>query len=96
MAQKALKLGAEIIEKEKIDIIYATAPPFTDLMVAAELKKKYGMPLVVDYRDSWIHSPDNFYPTNMHRFINMKKEQEVLRAADETITVKPQNKRVPD
>jgi hypothetical protein len=85
--KKALKLGAEIIEKEKIDIIYATAPPFTDLMVAAELKKKYGMPLVVDYRDSWIHSPDNFYPTNMHRFINMKKEQEVLRAADETITI---------
>ena len=85
--KKALKLASEIIEKQKIDIIYATAPPFTDFVIAAELKKKYGIPLVVDHRDSWLHSPDNFYPTRFHRFFNMKKEQEVLRVADETITI---------
>ncbi len=85
--KKALKLASEIIETQKIDIIYATAPPFTDFVIAAALKKKYGIPLVVDYRDSWLNSPDNFYPTRSHRFINMKKEQEVLRVADETITI---------
>lgn len=85
--KKALKLASDIIETQKIDIIYATAPPFTDLLIAAELKKKYGIPLVIDYRDSWLYSPDNFYPTRFHRFINMKKEQEVLRVADETITI---------
>jgi Glycosyltransferase Family 4 len=85
--KKAVKLASDILDTEKIDIIYASAPPFTDLLIAAELKKKYGIPLVVDYRDSWLYSPDNFYPTNLHRFANMKKEQEVLRVADETITV---------
>ena len=85
--KKALKLASGIIESQKIDIIYATAPPFTDFIIAAELKKKYGIPLVVDYRDSWLYSPDNFYPTRFHRFFNMKKEQEVIRVADETITV---------
>lgn len=89
--KKALKIASAIIETQKIDVIFATAPPFTDLIIAAELKKKYGIPLVVDYRDSWLNSPDNFYPTRFHRFINMKKEQEVLRITDETITI---NRRV--
>ncbi len=85
--KKALKIASKIIETQKIDIMYASAPPFTDFIVASELKKKYGIPLVVDYMDSWLHSPDNFYPTKMHGFINAKKELEVLRVADETITV---------
>jgi hypothetical protein len=84
---KALKLASQIIESQKIDVIYATAPPFTDLIVASELKKKYAIPLVVDYRDSWLYSPENFYPTNLYRFANMKKEQEVLRVADVTLVV---------
>lgn len=84
---QALKLASEIIEHEKIEIIFATAPPFTDLLVGYELKKKYGIPLVIDYRDSWLDSPDNFYPLRLYRFINMKKELEVLRTADEVITI---------
>jgi hypothetical protein len=85
--KKAVRLAAEIIENEKIDIVFATAPPFTDLLIGYELKKKYGIPLVVDYRDSWLGSPDNFYPTRMHRFINTKKEVEVLKTADEVNTI---------
>lgn len=85
--KKALKLASEIIEKEKVEIIFATAPPFTDLLVGYELKKKYGIPLVIDYRDSWLNSPDNFYPTRLHRFMNLKKELEVLRIADEVIAI---------
>jgi hypothetical protein len=84
---KALKLASRIIESQKISVMYAAAPPFTDFVIAAELKRKYGIPLVVDYRDSWLYSPENFYPTNMYRFANMKKEQEVLRVADVTLVV---------
>jgi glycosyltransferase involved in cell wall biosynthesis len=85
--RKAVKLGSEIIENEKIDIIYTTAPPFSDFIIASELKEKYGMPMIVDYQDSWLYSETNFYPTPYHRFRNSKIEQEILRAADETITV---------
>jgi glycosyltransferase involved in cell wall biosynthesis len=45
------------------------------------------MPLVVDYQDSWLYSTTNFFPTPYHRFRNSKLEQEVLRVADEVITV---------
>ena len=54
---KAVKLGKEIIESHKIEIIYATGPSFTALIAAGELKEKFKIPLVTDYQDSWLHSP---------------------------------------
>lgn len=85
--KKALKLASEIIEKEKIDILFSTAPPFTDFLIANELKKKYNIPLVIDYRDSWIYSPSNFYLTPIHKFSNSKKELEIIRKADVIFSV---------
>ncbi|MFI5211876.1 MAG: glycosyl transferase family 1, partial [Ignavibacteria bacterium] len=63
---KALMLAENIINENKIDIIYATAPPYTDFLIACELKEKFGIPIVLDYRDSWIDCPNNFYPTLIH------------------------------
>ncbi|HEY3249779.1 MAG TPA: glycosyltransferase [Ignavibacteria bacterium] len=85
--KKAVKLGTEIIENNKIEIIYATAPPFSALVAAGELKEKFGIPLVIDYQDSWIHSPNAFFPLGYHKLRNMKLEQEVIRVTDEVITV---------
>lgn len=85
--KKALKLASEIIETEKIDLLFATAPPFTDLIIGYELKQKFGVKLVVDYRSSWLHSSSGFFPTPYHRFKNRKLEQEVLRVADEVIAI---------
>lgn len=85
--KKAVELASEILEKEDINIIYCTAPPFTDFLIGAELKEKYGTRLVVDYRDSWLYSQSNFYPTSFHKFRNRKLEQEIIRVADEIITI---------
>lgn len=83
---KAVKLGKEIIEEHKIEIIYATGPSFTALIAAGELKDKYKIPLVTDYQDSWLHSPTAYYPMGYHRLRNMKLEQEVIKVTDEIIT----------
>jgi glycosyltransferase involved in cell wall biosynthesis len=85
--KKALKLASQIIETEKIDLIFATAPPFTSLLLGYELKQRYGIKLVIDYRSSWLHASTSFFPTPYHRFKNRKMEQEVLRVADEVITI---------
>jgi len=85
--KKALKLAKEIIEKEKIDLIYSTAPPYTDFLVGLELKNKYNIPLVIDYRDSWIDCPYNFYLTPVHKSLNIKLEREVLKHCDNIITI---------
>lgn len=84
---KAVKLGSEIIESQKIEIMYATAPSFTAFVAAGELKEKYKIPLVIDYQDSWLHSSANFFPMGYHRLRNMKMEQDVIRVTDEIITI---------
>ncbi|MFP7753820.1 glycosyltransferase [Thermodesulfobacteriota bacterium B35] len=42
---------------EKPDVIYSSAPPFTGHVVGALLKKKWKVPLVVDFRDPWGGNP---------------------------------------
>ena len=83
----AIKLAEKIIRDEKIDLIYATAPPYTDFLIASELKKTFGLPMVIDYRDSWIDCPNNFYPTSFHKERHRKLETKVLKCADRIVTI---------
>lgn len=85
--KKVIKLASNILDNENVSIIYTTAPPFRDLNIGVELKKKYNIPLVVDYRDSWLFSPTRFFLTPMHKFANMKMEAEVLRVADVSLAI---------
>jgi glycosyltransferase involved in cell wall biosynthesis len=84
---KALELADKIISENKIDLIYATAPPYTDFLIAARLKDKYGIPVVLDYRDSWIDCPNNFYATPLHKSIHKKMETKALEDADKIVTI---------
>jgi glycosyltransferase involved in cell wall biosynthesis len=84
---KAVEHGKKIIKNEGIDLIFATAPPYTDFLAACELKDKFGLPLVVDYRDSWIDCPNNFYPTPLHKKKHSKMETSVLECTDKVITI---------
>jgi glycosyltransferase involved in cell wall biosynthesis len=84
---KAVKLAEEIIAKNEIDLIYATAPPYTDFLIGYELKLKYNIPLVLDYRDLWLDCLNNIYVTPLHRKINMKLEREVLSLADKVVCI---------
>jgi glycosyltransferase involved in cell wall biosynthesis len=84
---KALELAGKIIKENNIGIIYSTAPPYTDFLIACELKEKYGIPIVLDYRDSWIDCPNNFYATPLHRNIHKKMETHVLEYADKIVTI---------
>lgn len=83
----AVELASKIITEEKIDLLYATAPPYTDFLIACELKNKFNLPLVIDYRDSWIDCPNNFYPTPLHKRKHKKMETGVLKNADKIVTI---------
>jgi glycosyltransferase involved in cell wall biosynthesis len=39
------------------DLIYASAPPFTSLVVADRLAVRYGCPWVIEFRDRWVDDP---------------------------------------
>jgi len=48
-----LWVGQKIIRKEKIDLIFVSAPPFTATLIGGILGKLTGLPWVSDYRDPW-------------------------------------------
>lgn len=83
--KKALELGRKILSENKIDVIFATAPPFTDFLVARELSKEFNIPFVVDYRDVWVDNPFHFYPTYFHKLYVRKLEEMVLMEASRII-----------
>lgn len=91
--KKALKKIDEVWKKYNgFDVVFATAPPYTDFLIGLEVKRKYNIPLVIDYRDAWVDSPVlNYYPTPLHKHKNIKLEGEVLKLADGIITT---NRRV--
>ncbi len=89
--RKALKAAEGLFEKNSFDIIFATAPPFTDFLIGMELQKKFHKPLVLDYRDPWHEYPLKYYPTPLHKLKNYQLEKKVLRTASKVITT---NRRV--
>jgi glycosyltransferase involved in cell wall biosynthesis len=64
------------------DVIYASATPYTALMVASGISKQYGIPWVGELRDLWT---DN--PYAHHRALSRWLERRTLRTAAALVTV---------
>jgi hypothetical protein len=86
-AKKAYKRAKELLEKEKFDILYVTIPPFSSFISAANLKKEFGIPLFVDYRDLWFGNQFEFYPTPYHKYKHQKLEYNCLRSVDKIVAI---------
>lgn len=77
-----------ILKENDIDIIYSTSAPYTDHLIAMEIKKKTNKPWVADFRDPWIGND-----TIMNRYsdkrieIEKNMEAEVIALADVVINV---------
>ncbi len=84
-SKKAYTAGEKLLVAEKYDLIFVTGPPFSAFITASKLKKKFNLPLVVDYRDMWYDSYLAFYPTPVHKYLNKKWEYNSLKAADKII-----------
>lgn len=84
----AVKEASTYLREVPHDAILATAPPYTNFLVGATLKQRFGLPFVVDYRDEWDLS--NRYLENAHRdrwsaFIQERMQRHVLRHADAVV-----------
>ena len=82
---KALRAAIGLMQRENFDLVFATAPPQTDFLIGEALKKRFRVPLVLDYRDAWLDYPFKYYPTPAHRFIHYRMEKRVVKAADKII-----------
>lgn len=79
----AVKRGREILSANKVDLIFASHQPATNLLVAARLAREFGIPLFVEYRDLWTHSPYAHFQgaTRLHDLMHEYLENKVLRHA---------------
>lgn len=73
-ALRAHRVGA-------FDVVYASAPPYTALLVAAWLSRRWSRPLVLDLRDDWLGNPRHVYPTRLHRWLHARLERHAVRQA---------------
>ncbi|TWU54487.1 Glycosyl transferases group 1 [Rubripirellula tenax] len=53
----AVDRGLQIVRENNCRLVYATAPPFSSLLVGREIAMRAGLPLVIDFRDPWTRVP---------------------------------------
>jgi glycosyltransferase involved in cell wall biosynthesis len=80
----AYHLGKRIIRSYNPDLIFSTAPPFTSHIIGLLLKKKFKLPLILDFRDPYLAFAA---PTPVHRSIQRQAFEHVKRAADGVVAV---------
>jgi len=76
----------ELINRYNIDLVFATAPPYSNHVILKRIKEATGLPSVADLRDDWLENHQINYPTSFHKNRMKKIEQNCLAASD-AITV---------
>ena len=84
----AFEAAYRLLQQTPHDLIFATAPPYSNLLLGGLLKQATGLPLVLDYRDEWDLSSQ--YLENSRRdfwsgFVQERMQRWVLRQADAVI-----------
>lgn len=86
----AYEKAIEIIESKKISHIITTSPPHSTQLIGLKLKKKFPeIKWIADLRDPWtdIYYYKQFYPTYISKMLDRSFEIDVLKSADQIITV---------
>ncbi|QRG69274.1 glycosyltransferase family 4 protein [Brevibacillus choshinensis] len=82
----AVKLGREIMKREKIDAIFSTSGPVTNHLVARKLAREFDAKWVADFRDPWtqnMHTSGIAWRERMEE----RMEADVMLEADAITTV---------
>lgn len=82
----ALIKARDFLRKERVDVILSSSSPITAHLIAKELKIKYGVPWIADFRDLW--SQNHNYPYGaVRQFFDRRLEKKTMVRADALITV---------
>jgi len=83
----AISAGKKIIAELKPQAVFATAPPWTALLIGAQLAGYAGLPFIADFRDPW---PAGFQTPPFYQQSALKKLlKNILTAAELVLTVNP-------
>jgi glycosyltransferase involved in cell wall biosynthesis len=84
----AMKEAARLLEGWRPEVILASSPPPTSLLVAHKVARKYRIPWVADLRDPWV---DHHYynQPRWRKYFEEKLERRILSSAAGLVTVSP-------
>ena len=82
----AVRAGSELLQKEDIDAILSSSSPVTSHLIAKELKVRYKIPWLADFRDLWSQNHNYSYGP-LRRLIDRRLEVKTLSKADALVTV---------
>jgi glycosyltransferase involved in cell wall biosynthesis len=86
----AVPAGRRLVEEWRPDIIFASAPPFTGLIVAGRLGRSFDIPWVADFRDLWVDNPYYGYrEPGWRRPVDAMIERLMVKNAAALVTVSP-------
>ena len=78
----AVEKGLEYIKNNRVDLLYATGPPFSNFVIAQKLKEHTGIPLVLDYRDDMVDGHLVVAATPWHRKKLQRLEHNILKQVE--------------
>jgi hypothetical protein len=84
----ALAAGRALLSNWRPDIILASAPPVTTLLVAARLAADAGVPWLADLRDLWTDDPYYDFPA-WRKWVDLIWERRILDSAVSLVAVTP-------
>ena len=83
----AVALGRRLITRLGVQMLYATTPPASNVLVAWALKRLSGCPLVLDFRDPWCASNRRSRRRRLHKRLEPGLERRGVQAAGACVAV---------
>ncbi len=87
----AIRAAERIVRKRSIDAVIITVPPFSSVMLAKGLRKRYPhLPIVLDFRDEWLNTTLHLVSLNANpraRAVAERTEREAVEAATAVVAV---------
>lgn len=84
----AMAMGEQLIRDWRPDLVFASSPPVTGLIVARRLAGRHEIPFVLELRDPWADNPYYRFP-EWRRLVDRLIERRTLRGAAALVSVTP-------
>ncbi|SMP44191.1 Glycosyltransferase involved in cell wall bisynthesis [Neorhodopirellula lusitana] len=52
--RSAFRVASRVLKRQHHDAVFVTGPPFSSFLLGCDLKRKFGVPLILDFRDEWM------------------------------------------
>jgi glycosyltransferase involved in cell wall biosynthesis len=88
--EPAVRTALELAREHEPRAIFVTMSPFTAAEAGIRLKRRLGLPLILDLRDPWALDETKIYPTSLHAWLDWKAMHRALSAADLVIMNTPE------